>query len=261
MDEKRYQLWTEEDMVVRSGSGRGTFSSCVPGMDFYPSGTSGRSKGCVIICPGGAYSSKTADYEGSEIAAFLNSKGIDAFVLDYRISPDTHPAPLNDVLKAVETARNLADELGYKSDKIAVMGFSAGGHLAASAATMWNKPANRPDAVVLCYAVITMGKYTHQETRANLIGENINDSSIGDLSCENRVNKQTPPAFLWHTAADEVVPAENALLFAGALAAKSIPFEMHIFPEGRHGLGLAKDTAGACEWSSLCAKWLKRMGF
>ncbi|MDD2393248.1 MAG: alpha/beta hydrolase [Eubacteriales bacterium] len=262
MEIERYQLWAEEDMVARSGSGRGTFTSCIPGMDFYPSGSGNSERGCVIVCPGGGYKYKTMSYEGRDIALFLNDNGLDAFVLDYRLAPDTHPAPLNDALRAVEMARQLAPELGYDSGKIGIMGFSAGGHLAASAGTMWNKPENRPDAMILCYPVITMGnKYTHPDSRANLMGENINESTIGDLSCENRVSKQTPPAFIWHTVSDQSVHVENSILFASALTAKSVPYEMHLFPEGRHGLGLASDVEGACEWSGLCIKWLKRMGF
>ncbi|MHB8964066.1 MAG: alpha/beta hydrolase [Saccharofermentanales bacterium] len=266
MNRIKYPLWTEDDMVTRSGSGKGTFLSGKPSMEFFPAdgdGVPGQAdrRGCVIVCPGGGYGSKTMDYEGEEIAEFLNRHGIHAFVLDYRLSPDHHPAPLNDALRAIEMAKKLSGELGYLSDKIGIMGFSAGGHLAASAGTMWTGEANRPDAMVLCYPVITMGKLTHIGSRSNLLGENINEASIGDMSCENRVDKQTPPAFIWHTADDEGVPVANALLFANALTAKSIPFELHIYPHGRHGLGLAHDEPAVGTWSSLCISWLNRLGF
>ncbi|MHB1454686.1 MAG: alpha/beta hydrolase [Saccharofermentanales bacterium] len=266
MNRIKYPLWTDDEMVTRSGSGKGTFLSCKPSMEFFPAagsdGSAAMNKGgCVIVCPGGGYEGKTMDYEGEEIAVFLNGNGINAFVLDYRLSPDRHPAPLNDALRAIEIAKKLADELGYFPDKIGIMGFSAGGHLAASAGTMWTGENSRPNAMVLCYPVITMGKLTHIGTRSNLLGDSINEASIGDLSCENRVDKQTPPAFIWHTMDDEAVPVGNALLFANALTAKSIPFELHIYPHGRHGLGLAHGEPAVSTWSGLCIDWLKRLGF
>lgn len=259
MNNKKYTLWTDEDMVVRSGSGKGTFDSCIPSIEYFKAST--QAKGCVIICPGGGYSSKAMDHEGKEIAEFLNQNAIDAFILDYRVHPDNHPAPLSDALKAVSLARSLADNLGYAKDKIGIMGFSAGGHLAASAGTMWTKEESRPDALILAYPVITMAKHTEIGSKGNLIGVSSNESIIDDLSCENRVDKQTPPTFIWHTAADEIVSVMNSLLFANALTAKSIPFELHVFPDGVHGLGLAKDTPGACIWSKLCIDWLRNLGF
>lgn len=259
METKKYMLWTQEDMVVRSGSGKGTFDSCSPSMEFFKSKTP--SKGCIIVCPGGAYKDKTMSYEGRDIAEFLTDNGVNAFLLDYRLNPDIHPAPVNDALKAVARARDLSSELGYEKNKIGIMGFSAGGHLAASAGTMWTDINNRPDLMILCYPVITMGKYTHIGTKANLMGENMSDALADDLSCENRVDKQTPPAFIWHTAEDEAVPAINSLLFANALSVKNIPFELHIFPKGQHGLGLAQDVPGTRAWSGLCIEWLRGQGF
>lgn len=259
MKNNKYNLWTEEDMVVRGGSGKGTFDSCIPSIEYFKATSSAKS--CIVICPGGGYTSKTMDYEGEEIAEFLNENGINAFVLDYRLHPDNHPAPLSDALKALSLAKSLAGELGYDKNKVGIMGFSAGGHLAASAGTMWTDEESRPDAMILAYPVITMGKYTHIGTKAALIGDSNNESIVDDLSCENRVDKRTPPAFIWHTVSDEAVPVMNSLLFANALAAKSIPFELHIYPEGEHGLGLAKDVPGACSWSKLCIDWLRNLGF
>lgn len=266
-DNNTFLLWDDDEINSYGSSiGKGTFQSCLPTMKFFPANnknkTGNHNKGCVIVCPGGGYEYKAVDHEGYEIVNFLNKNNINAFLLDYRVYPDIHPAPLTDALRAIEKARDLADKLGYNPQKIGILGFSAGGHLAASAATMWTDIKSRPDAVILAYSVITMGnKYTHQGSRSNLVGENISGQIIDDLSCENRVNKQTPPAFIWHTVSDEAVPVENSLLFADALSMKSIPFELHIFPEGPHGLGLAQTTPGVKHWPALMIDWLKRLGF
>jgi acetyl esterase/lipase len=260
MSNQKYQLWSESEMNARSGSGVGTFKSCIPSITYYP--TNAKHKhGCVIVCPGGGYEMKTMDYEGEEIAQMLNKNGIAAFVLDYRIKPDYHPAPVNDAFRAIEKVRALAEELGYISDKIAILGFSAGGHLAASAGTMWTTTATRPDAMVLCYPVITMGKTAHVGSKTNLIGDRITEALVSDLSCENRVSRQTPPTFIWHTADDKAVQVENSLTMASALASKAVPFEMHIYPHGEHGLALAKDDKVVSGWFGLCVDWLKRLGF
>jgi len=261
MLENNYRLWSDDEMVTHGGSGKGTFLSCIPSITYFASNNESRDKGCVIVCPGGGYEIKTMGYEGEDVALFLNSHGIDAYVLDYRIKPDFHPAPLTDALRAIELARSMAEEKNYSAEKIGIMGFSAGGHLAASAGTMWTSEDNRPDALGLCYPLITMGKYGHSSSKANLIGDRMTEGLADDLSCENRVNKQTPPAFIWHTANDETLPAENVLLFAEAMSAKSIPYELHIYPDGRHGLGLAKDYPGVSSWPGLFVDWLKRLGF
>jgi len=257
---KKIMLWKDDEMVARSGSGMGTFESCSPSIEYYPA-KNNKSGGCVIVCPGGAYMMKSSEKEGTDVAEFLSSEGFDAFVLDYRIKPDYNPSPLKDAFKAIETVRAMAGELGCKSDKIAIMGFSAGGHLAASAATMWSGEISRPDAVILCYPVITMGKYANTESKSNLFGENITQALCDDMSAENRVDRQTPPAFIWHTSDDKSVNVENSLLFASALAAKSVPFEMHIYPHGEHGLGLARGVDSIEKWPGLCVKWLRSLGF
>lgn len=260
MTNKNFILWSDSEMVARSGSGAGTFLSCKPNMTFYPA-KSTETAGCVIICPGGGYGAKEMGYEGVDIAQMFNENGINAFVLDYRINPDLHPSPVNDAFRAIEMAKDLASELGYNHDKIGILGFSAGGHLAGSAGTMWTNGKSRPDAVVLCYPVISMGKYTDIGTRTNLLGDTVNTASISDMSCENRVDRQTPPTFIWHTANDEAVPVENSLLMANALATKAVPFELHIYPSGRHGLGLAKDDPVVSTWAKHCVDWLKGLGF
>lgn len=260
MSSQKYQLWSDAEMGARTSSGSGTFNSCIPSITHYPSGNK-QERGCVIVCPGGGYEFKTMDYEGEEIALMFNKNGIDAFVLDYRIKPDYHPSPLNDAFRAIEKVRALSEELGYMSDKIGIIGFSAGGHLAASAGTMWTTPATRPDAMILCYPVITMGKTAHVGSKTNLIGDRITEALVSDLSCENRVSRQTPPAFIWHTADDKAVTVDNSLMMASALASKAVPFEMHIYPHGEHGLALAKDDKVVSAWAGLCVDWLKRLGF
>lgn len=253
------RLWTEEEKVGGSGSPYGTFQSCDPTMTYYPA-ENGRDRGTIIVCPGGGYEMK-AGHEGEPIARWLNQMQINAYVLDYRIYPDLHPAPLMDVRRAIVLARQSAESLGTLSDHIGVLGFSAGGHLAASAATMWDQKLNRPDAAVLCYPVISFEKYAHIGSRAKLLGDSANQAMISDLSLENRVDRQTPPTFIWHTADDEVVPVENTIVFAQALASKKVPFSCHIFSSGPHGLGLAEDNKDVHNWLDLCRNFLELQGF
>jgi acetyl esterase/lipase len=260
MRKKKINLWSEDQMISRSGSDKGTFLSCNPSMTYF-SAPAAQPAGCVVICPGGGYQEKAMSYEGEDIARAMNEHGIHAFVLDYRITPDYHPAPLTDALRSIEIAREMATDIGYKKDKIALLGFSAGGHLAACAATMWSLSETRPDAVMLCYPVISMDQYFHAGCRANLVGEKIDKHIFNDLSCENRVDRQAPPAFIWHTADDPVVPVEHSLLFASALSAKNVPFELHIYPHGEHGLGLAKSDPVVSQWITQGVRWLKQMGF
>lgn len=223
------------------------------------------SKGAVIVCPGGGYIMK-ATHEGMPIARMFNSAGISAFVLDYRVAPYVMPAPILDVNRAVKVARSL----GY--EKVAVLGFSAGGHLTAMAGTMYDagkaddpdpieRYSSRPDAFAPCYAVISMSTFTHYGSRMNIMGKDVDNwTALRDMSADLRVTRDTPPCFMWHTASDGVVPVENSLNMAAACAKNGVPFELHIFPEGPHGLGLAGGTA-AGQWGSLCQKWLLDLGF
>lgn len=260
MSNEKFLLWHDSEMVARSGSGSGTFQSCKSSITFYPA-KGNKPSGCVIVCPGGGYAMKASDYEGEDVARMFSENGINAFVLDYRVFPDLHPSPVNDAFRAIEMAKDLAPQLGYLADKIAILGFSAGGHLAACAGTMWTSGKSRPDAMILCYPVISMGKYTDIGTKTNLLGDTINSAAISDMSCENRVDRQTPPAFIWHTANDPVVPVENALLMASALSAKAVPFELHIYPKGPHGMGMAKTDPVVSSWTKHCLDWLNGLGF
>ncbi len=223
-------------------------------------------RGAVIVCPGGGYCMK-ADHEGNPIAEMLNEVGIAAFVLDYRVHPCNMNAPLSDALRAIKIARSI----GY--EKVAILGFSAGGHLTCSAATLYdtgNKDSSdpiehfssRPDAFIPCYPVVSFNSYQHLGSAISLLGNSVHDGNIRrKFSAELNVNSQTPPAFIWHTADDDGVPVENSLMLANALSRHSVPFELHIFPHGRHGLGLAKDNPVVGKWAEMCQKWLLDLGF
>ena len=227
--------------------------------------------GAVVIFPGGGYAGR-ANHEGAPIAEFYNRKGMHAFVVQYRVAPHRHPAPLADALRAVRIVRNNADKWKIIPDKIATLGFSAGGHLAACTGVhfdlvkkedidLLDNISPRPDALILCYPVITSKLFAHTGSLNNLLGKGYADD-LRDLMClEEQIDKTTPPSFLWHTAADQAVPVENSLLFCNALSKFKIPFELHIFPEGRHGLGLAADLPEVAVWADLSATWLKNMGW
>ncbi|MCA2224016.1 alpha/beta hydrolase [Nonomuraea aurantiaca] len=219
----------------------------------------GPATGAVVVCPGGGYS-RLAGHEGADVARWLVTLGIDAYVLAYRVAGDEpgreplHPAPLYDLRQAVRVVR----ERG--AGRVAVMGFSAGGHLAATLAT--SKDGDRADALILGYPVIDLvGWGTHSGSRRQLLGPDGTEEQATALSAHLNVTAETPPAFLWHTAADQGVPATNSLLFADALGRAGTPYELHVFPEGRHGLGLAQDEPAASAWPGLCATWLAAQGF
>ncbi|MBO4982575.1 MAG: alpha/beta hydrolase [Clostridia bacterium] len=225
------------------------------------------SKSAVIVCPGGGYGGK-ADHEKGCIAEMFNKHGINAFTLDYNVAPCHKFAPLSDAQRAIRVVRSM----GY--EKIAICGFSAGGHLTCSSATMYNfdayektddidKLSARPDAFIPCYPVVTMDKtFTHIGSRMNLLSsEWENDELANIFSCEKNVNGDTPPCFIWHTANDEAVPVRNSLELASALSRNNVYFEMHIFPNGCHGLGLAYDRNDIGIWSDCACTFLKNLNF
>lgn len=224
------------------------------------------SRGAVVVCPGGGYAMK-ADHEGDPIAEMLNQAGISAYVLDYRVAPCHREAPLSDASRAIRVVR----AMGY--EKVAILGFSAGGNLCCSAATLYTagdpdaedpveRLSSRPDAFIPCYAVASLCQYTHLGTRENLLGSQAGDMALARrFSAELNVTPDTPAAFLWHTSTDEAVPVENSLNLAAALAANGVPFELHVFPVGPHGLGLAPDFPDVAQWAALCQGWLVRLGY
>ena len=227
-------------------------------------------KACIIVIPGGGYEWIAYDHEGDAIANALNENGISAYILRYRIRPYHHPAMQYDVNRAVRVARSLAGKYGYDADKIGVLGFSAGGHLAATAVTHFDygkddgdlidRISCRPDLGVLCYAVIQIfDKYTHEGSSVNLLGatyEKVDRALADSMSAEKAVRDDTPPCFIWHTFEDNCVPCENSILFAKALADKKVPFELHVFPEGPHGLGLAPEFPHSAQWFPLLVKFI-----
>ncbi|GGG75839.1 alpha/beta hydrolase [Paenibacillus radicis (ex Gao et al. 2016)] len=225
----------------------------------------------IIVLPGGGYAYR-AEHEGKPIAEWLNDIGLHAFVLDYRVAPNQHPHPLNDAKRALRLVRSRAAEFGVDPSRIGILGFSAGGHLASTAGTQYDagdvesadpieRVSSRPDLMVLCYPVISLGKYTHPGSLVNLLGEDSSQQQRDSLSGELQVTSDTPPTFLWHTADDSAVPVQNSLLFSQALSENGVPFELHVYESGHHGLGLAYDHPEAHTWTLNCANWLKRRGF
>ena len=216
----------------------------------------------VIVCPGGGYVRKAA-HEGDPVAEVLCQSGIAAYVLDYRVSPCHPMAPLSDAQRAIRIVRSM----GYR--RVGILGFSAGGHLACSAATHYDagnpnasdpleQRSCRPDFFVPCYPVVSLTQYRHEGSRRALLGPKAHQELERYFSAELNVTADTPPAFIWHTANDGSVPVENSLLLAAALSRAKVPFELHIYPDGHHGLGLAKDQPGAQQWPKQCVDFIKR---
>ena len=220
----------------------------------------------IVICPGGGYGG-LAPHEGRSYALWLNEQGIAGFVLKYRLAPGGyhHPAMLQDAARAVRTVRARAEEWKLDPKRIGIMGSSAGGHLASTLVTHFDagkadaadpieRDSSRPDLGILCYPVITMGEFTHDGSKKNLLGENPSPELVQELSNELQVTKDTPPCFIFHTAEDTAVPVENALLFAGALRKAGVPFDLHIYERGQHGIGLGSQPYGSGEHTSVDAR-------
>jgi acetyl esterase/lipase len=198
------------------------------------------------------------DKEGSHIAAWLNEHGVAGFVLKYRLGPRYHhPAPLDDAQRALRYVREHADEFRIKPDRVGIWGFSAGGHLASTAGTHFTA-GTRPDFLILAYPVITFEPpYAHQGSRKNLLGAEPDPKLVHNLSNETQVTAETPPTFLFHTNGDKGVPAENSVMFYLALRQAKVPAEIHIYQNGGHGLGLAKNDPILTTWKERLADWLK----
>jgi acetyl esterase/lipase len=236
----------------------------------------------VVVCPGGGYGMLAVDHEGKQVAEWLNSLGVAAFVLKYRLGPRYHhPAMLDDAGRAIRTVRAQGRKWGIDPQRIAIIGFSAGGHLASTAGTHFDagktgaldpveRVSSRPDLMILVYPVIALATpYGHSGSRKNLLGDSPSEELVHSLSNETQVTSQTPPTFLAHTNEDTGVPAENSLLFVMALRKAKVPVELHLFEKGQHGLGLgggAKQfgigpNPAFQEWPKLCATWLRGQGF
>lgn len=229
-----------------------------------------RQRPAVLICPGGGYAF-VSPREDEAVALQFAAAGFHVFVLYYTVKPEYYRRPLLELAQAVRHIRERAETWNLRGDQIAVCGFSAGGHLAASLGVHWpslnDASGCEPNALILSYPVITSGEFAHAGSFENLLGTEASIEKRTEMSLEKQVNQKTPPTFLWHTVADPIVPVENSLLFANALQAKGRPFELHIYPNGPHGLSLAiaetDDARGTdphvATWMGLCIEWLKEL--
>ena len=227
----------------------------------------------VVVCPGGGYSHLSDIKEGSDVAKWLNSLGISAFVLKYRLGMRYHqPNQLLDAALALRTVRANSKQWNIDPSRIGILGFSAGGHLASTLGTHFDagkadasdeieRVSSRPDLMILIYPVITMGEFTHKGSRTNLLGNDGTPELIKLYSNELHVTAETPPTFLVHSVADPAVPVENSLMFADALRKAKVPFEMHLYERGPHGFGMAPGDPVLSTWTQRCAAWLAVHGF
>lgn len=228
----------------------------------------------VVILPGGGYGGLAMDHEGHQIAKWWNRQGVLGAVVTYRHGPKyQHPAPLQDAQRAIRYLRAHAVELGIDPQRVGVMGFSAGGHLASTVSTHFDEgntadddvvsqQSSRPDFAVLCYPVISMlDPDAHRGSRRNLLGENPDAAAVETLSNHLQVTPQTPPTFLFHTAEDPVVPVSNALLYYQALVANQVPAELHVYQKGRHGVGLAPSDPILSSWPDRLLDWVRTNNF
>jgi acetyl esterase/lipase len=234
-----------------------------------------KANGCaIVVCPGGGYGGLAMGHEGHDIGKWLNSLGIAAFICDYRHRGKGygHPAPLDDAQRAIRTVRARAKEFNVDPQRVGVLGFSAGGHLASTVATHFedrlkgssdsiDMQSNRPDFAVLCYAVIAFdADYTHKGSQINLLGKDAPKELVESLSNEKQVTKETPPTFLWHTTEDTAVPPQNSVYFYLACLKHKVPAELHIYEKGPHGIGLAQKFPGADQWPKQLELWLGNRG-
>lgn len=265
-------VWAEEPVVLLWPDGApgalGQRDVDQPSLTVYRAPGAGV-RAAIVVCPGGGYGG-LAGHEGKDYALWLNARGLHAFVLKYRLGSAgyRHPRMLEDVQRAIRLVRARSGEWSVDPGRVGVMGSSAGGHLASTALTHFDggkataadavdRQSSRPDLGILCYPVITLGEFTHQGSRHNLLGEAPSPELLEKLSSERQVTAETPPTFLWHTVEDTVVPVENSLMFAQAMRKAGVPFALHVFEKGRHGLGLA----GGHPWTVALELWLKERGF
>ena len=233
-----------------------------------------RNGATLLILPGGAYMG-LAEHEGKGYAERFVAEGIACYVLKYRLGSKgyRHPVMLQDAARALRTVRAWAQRDGLDPARVGVIGSSAGGHLASTLATHFDlgradapdpieRLSSRPDVVILCYPVITLkDPYAHAGSRRALLGEKPSAELIASLSNEDRVTAETPPTFLWHTVEDRSVPVENSLLFAEALRRAGVPFALHVFERGAHGLGMGRPGRPAPPWYEPCLYWLRERQF
>jgi acetyl esterase/lipase len=265
--EKTELLWPEGAPGAKGNNDKPTMTIYLPAKE--------KSVGCgVVIFPGGGYTNVAIDHEGHQIARRLNELGIAGFVVDYRHYGRgySHPAPIQDAQRAIRIVRSRSGEFGIEPNKIGIIGFSAGGHLASTAGTHFNesfyepndsldRASARPDFMILIYPVISMGPISHSGSRRALLGSSPSQEIIDKFSNEKQVDSNTPPSFLVHATDDKTVPVENSIYFYQACRKARVPAEMHIWHKGGHGFGLGKPVEPVSRWPVLCADWLKETGF
>lgn len=252
---------------------KGSAPADIPSIQIYKPAQNLATGAAIVICPGGGYGA-LADHEGYDYAKFLNGIGITVAVLKYRVAPYQHPAPMLDAARAIRYLRSKAGEMKLDPNRIGIMGSSAGGHLTATMATHFDdgdknasdpidRNSSRPDVAILCYPVITMTNeaFVHKGSRKNLLGENPDPKLVELMSNEKQVTDKTPPTFIFHTMDDAAVAVENSILFAEALRKNKVPYEMHIYEHGRHGVGLAPYDNSLNTWPKLLENWLRLRGF
>lgn len=253
---------------------KGTESKDIPVVRIYPAPADKNTGACVVILPGGGYGNLAMDHEGHQIAKWLNSFGVTGAIVSYRLGPKyNHPAPMQDAQRGIRYMRAHAEKYKIDPNRIGVMGFSAGGHLASTVSTHFDsgeansddpiaRQGSRPNFSILCYPVISFqAPFTHKGSRRNLLGENPSQELIDNLSNDTQVTKETPPTFIFHTDEDKGVPAENAIVYYQALRNAGVPAELHIYQKGPHGVGLATGNPVLTTWKERLADWLKINGF
>ena len=240
-----------------------------PTLTLYPAAVDRPTRTAVIICPGGGYQYVSAAREGEQFAHWLSSLGVTSFVLKYRMAEFGHPAPLQDVLRAVRLVRSQAAQYGIDPSRIGVMGASAGGHLAASAGTLFDHSLGRtgapldsvsarPDFLMLMYPVIAMeGPAAHAGSRKALLGANPSAETLNLMSVEKQVSAKTPPTVLFHTQDDGTVPVENSIMFYQALTRAKVPAELYVFERAGHGMGMRTGQGNASLWPRRAEEWLR----
>jgi acetyl esterase/lipase len=240
---------------------------------FLPAGANATKTGVVVV-PGGGYEHLAMGHEGVDIAHWLNTRGVAAFVLTYRLGPKYHyPIELEDAQRAIRIVRVNAAEFGVAEDHVGMWGFSAGGHLTATAGTHFDagnagasdaveEKGSRPDFLILAYPVITLeGPYVHRGSKKYLLGDDPDPALLSSLSAQTQVTKETPPTFLFATTDDKTVPVMNSVMFYEALVKAGVPVEMHLFQHGPHGVGLAPANPELNVWPDLLAKWMRERGY
>jgi acetyl esterase/lipase len=254
----------------------GDSTNDIPTLTSYLPDPTNATGAAMVICPGGAYG-HLAPHEGNDYALWLNQHGVTCFVLKYRLGPRGYhyPAQFQDGQRAMRWVRAHADDYKIDPHRVGTMGSSAGGHLTSMLVTRFDlgdtnssdaieRQSSRPDIGILCYPVITMGKFAHGGSKTNLLGTNSSPALIEELSSELQVKTNTPPCFIWTTFEDKTVPMENTLMFAAALRTNHVPFDLHVYQKGGHGQGLGDKKnpfANHLPWVEDCLYWLRQQGW